>query len=558
MKFCLPGLILTVLFQVSVYQLKAQQATDDIILKAMSDELNRNMAELKLSDFEKPFFMMYGILDSKTYSIASTLGSVTRSDEDFFRGKTNTRVLVGDYSFNDESLEDNLFSAPSGNELNLPLENDYWGIRRAFWSSTDKVYRDAARHFERHKETLKENGKGLPELPHRSFAKSSPVHLVLNAPSFRFDRTQWETAAKKLSALFLNHPSIDNSTVIIEYTEGHKYLVNSEGTFVKTPINFTKLVVLGQCKSSEGEFSLKQVVHVSKLPSQLPSEEQLRSEVERMISTLEAEASKPKLMEEYTGPTLLIGPIVAELFSSILFKGNENIFANDNIIPLEGLQYDNNEASLSGKIGRNICSELVTIKAKPKLKSFNGIELLSSFEIDDEGIVPADEVNVVESGILKNLLNNRTITNSSQTANGFSSGPGVIEVMIKLSDSEKLLKEKLIAQARKDGLDYAMIIREASGFGIVNVYKVSVADGKEELVRNASLNRNNLKTVKRILGASESYNAHNLVEGNNGRAGGIALVSMIVPQAVLIQEMEIQPFRLPSLKEEKYVSSPLK
>jgi hypothetical protein len=35
-------------------------------------------------------------------------------------------------------------------------------------------------------------------------------------------------------------------------------------------------------------------------------------------------------------------------------------------------------------------------------------------------------------------------------------------------------------------------------------------------------------------------------------------MSLIVPQAVLLQEMDIQPFRMPSLKEEEYVSNPLK
>ena len=95
------------------------------------------------------------IQDQKSYSIAATLGSIVRSTEKSFRFKSNTRVFVGDYAFNDESLEDNLTSAPTALEINLPVDDDYMGIRRSLWSSTDKVYRDAARHFQRHQQTLK-------------------------------------------------------------------------------------------------------------------------------------------------------------------------------------------------------------------------------------------------------------------------------------------------------------------------------------------------------------------------------------------------------------------
>ena len=156
----------------------AQEQSDDIILKAMQDELTRNMKELKLPDYDKPFFIMYSIQDQKSYTITATLGSIVRSTEKSFRFKSNTRVLVGDYAFNDESLEDNLTSAPTALEINLPLDDDYMGIRRSLWSSTDKVYRDAARHFQRHQQTLKESGKALSDIPHRSFAKGTPVKLV--------------------------------------------------------------------------------------------------------------------------------------------------------------------------------------------------------------------------------------------------------------------------------------------------------------------------------------------------------------------------------------------
>lgn len=546
------------IFFLSAFTIQAQEQSD-VILKAMQDELNRNMNDLKLPNYDKPFFIMYGIQDQKTYSITATLGSLVLSSEKPFRFKTNTRVLVGDYEFNDESLEDNLTSAPTASEISLPIDNDYLGIRRSLWSSTDNVYRDAARHFQKHQQTLKEKGKPLSEIPHRSFAKGNSVKLISSLDPYVFDKATWEARAKNLSALFLKHPNIQHSTVMIQFTEGYKYLVNSEGVVAKIPFRETSFTTVGQYKNEEGEFVIDQVTHNTRTPDQIPQESQLKREIETMIAGIEKQLSVPKLDEEYNGPVLLYGDIVAHLFSSVLVNGNESIVANNFIPKLTGYQYNNGGLLMDNKIGKSIFSEYITIKAKPKLNSYNGKDLLGSFALDDEGITPPDEVVVIENGILKNLLNDRTVTNTKQTANGFSSGAGVIEITTTLKNSEKELKEKLITRAKSEGLDFALMFKQAPTLmGIVNVYKVYVKDGREELVRNAYFEAVNFKTFKRILGASGTYMAYNLGMSNfpNGNENA-QKNSYIVPEAILLEAMEVKPFEMPMLKEEEYVSNPL-
>jgi hypothetical protein len=536
----------------------AQEQSDDVILKAMQDELSRNMSELKLPPYDKPFFIMYSIQDQKSYTITSTLGSIVSSSEKAFRFKSNTRVLVGDYAFNDESLEDNLTSGPTALEIRLPLDDDYMGIRRSLWSSTDKVYRDAARHFQRHQQTLKETGKSLSEIPHRSFAKGNAVKVVSTHTPYAFDKSKWEQQLKNLSALFLKHPLIENSTVMLQFTEGYKYMVNNEGVVAKIPFRETSFMSVGQLKNAKGEFAWDQISHQTFLPDQLPPEDQLKKEIENMIAEIETQLSIPKFEDEYSGPVLFTGSVVADVFSNVLFSGSENIFASNTIPRLTGFQYQA-EPLMDGKIGKNIFHESLTIKAKPKLKSYNGATLSSAFEIDDEGIVPSDELIVVEKGVLKSLLNDRTITHVTQSANGFSSGPGVLEVTSEQKNSEKELKEKLIARAKAEGLDYALIVRNSPALmGMMNVYKVSLKDGSEEKMRNGVYEGMNFKTLKRILGASDKYIAHNLNVPdfqNTGRNGGMG--SYIVPESILLEEVEVKPVQLPILREEEYVINPL-
>lgn len=555
-------LLFNVALNITMFGAHAQHLENEIFLRAMQDELNRSMTELRSPDVQPPFFIMYGATDQKNYTISGTLGSLHESLESINRFKTTTRVLVGDYSFNDESLEDNLFSSPTAVEIGLPMDDDYEGIRRAFWSTTDNVYRDASKHFEKHKRTLKESGKSLKELPHRTFARGKAIELVSSLQPGNFDVKSWEEKIRNLSAIFIDHPFVLNSAVGIRFIEGYKYLVNSEGVVAKIPESVATFFVFAQAKNDKGEFLLGQIIQLTKKPDQLPNEEELTQEINNLIVNLKDQLEIPNFDDEYRGPVLFLGSSVANLFSNALLTGRDRITENDNISKLSGFQYSNEMTSMANKIDKKVVDRSITIKAKPKLESFQGIELLGSFKIDDEGIVPPDELTIIDSGILKELLNNRTLTDSIQKANGFSSGPGVLEIKLQHKDSEEVLKKKLIDAARDEGLDYAIIVRDSPGlsFRPVNVYKVSLEDGSEQLVKNAILNQSGFRPINDILGASGIYQAANLSVGNgvgpNVFSNG-GVVSFITPNAILVEEIECQPFRMPSLLEDTYVSNPL-
>jgi hypothetical protein len=556
MRKSLYSILLAIIFPVVCH---AQSQRDDVILRAMQDELDRNMKELTLPNHDKPFFIMYNIQDRKSYDITATLGSIVQSSERPARFKSNTRILVGDYEFNDESLEDNLTSSPTALEISLPIDDDYLGIRRSLWSSTDKVYRDAARHFSKHQQTLKESGKSLEEIPHRSFAKGEPIELISTITPYVFNRSAWESTLKDLSSVFLKHHEILYSGVVIQFTEGHNYIVNSEGVVAKIPFQKTSLIVIAQGKNDDGEFVFDQITHDARTPDKLPSVNALKDEIERMILAIGKQLTLPKLDEEYHGPVLLAGPAVAHQFSSTLFNGPESVLTNNFVPRISGLQYSGNNLGMENKVGKIILNESLTVKAKPLLKSYNDVELFGAFQIDDEGIRPSEELVIVEHGVLKNLLNDRTLTNGAQVANGFSSGPGVVEITTAYKNSEEELKDKLMAAAKAEGLDYALIIRQSPMLmGVVNVHKVSVEDGKEELVRNALLSEMNFRTLRRMLGASGNYRAHNLNGSKflNPGANGPE-ISFIVPEAILLESVEVKPFEIPTLKEEEFVSNPL-
>lgn len=55
----------------------AQHRNDQIIFKAMQDELKRNLDQLSLPDVEKPFFISYSIGAIRQYEMQGVLGSIT-------------------------------------------------------------------------------------------------------------------------------------------------------------------------------------------------------------------------------------------------------------------------------------------------------------------------------------------------------------------------------------------------------------------------------------------------------------------------------------------------
>ena len=537
----------------------AQEKTGHVILDAMNDELQRNMKELRMPDFNAPFYIMYGIYDNVTQNVSATMGAITNSGTYYDKFSTNTRVLVGNYDFNDESLDDNIYSNPDVFQLPLPMDDDYIGLRRALWSSTDRIYRSAARHYQKHQQTLKESNKKLEDLPHRSFVKVAPVKIIKTNEPVNIDMKSWETRVRNLSARFNDHPSIENSFVSMNFIRGDRYITTSEGTLVKLPHSVATLTARASAKNANGEFVIKRIQRVALTPDKLPDENAFAADITQLIASVEEELNVPALEEEYSGPVLFLGEPVANLFGNALFRGNESILANDFIERQTGYQMRSQMNSLDSKIGKLLISETLTIKAKPTMKSFNGIPLLGSYEVDPEGVVPADEVVVFEKGVLKELLNNRSITHSSQKANGFADGAGVLEITSTEKFTVKQLKEKLIAAAKKQGLDFALIIQDANATGMLSVIKVNVADGTEQKIRSVNTNSDGLKIFKNLLGVTGDLQVINdsMAPYQAGAFNlGANFISYIVPTGVLVNEMDIEPLMFPSLKEEQYVSRP--
>ena len=551
MKISKIKLIGSLLLAVVSSSLLAQQE-DNVILRAMKDELKRSMEEIKYDNHDRPFFISYGITDSKNLSVYATLGALVQSNEYQNRDKS-VRVLVGNYEFNDESLDNNLYSEGTANEIQLPLDDDYFGIRRALWTTTDVVYKGAAQKYKKHQATLKEQNKNLGDLPHRVFAKVPVIHSIKKTTLSGTSLIALNDYCRQASSVFRDFPDLESSDVLVNFSYGTKYFVNSEGTVVVEPYSIGIVQCRAQGKTKNGEPIYETVEYYAKAPNEFPSMEKLKADAKALAEKLNNLRSADVLEEEYSGPVLFLGPSVAQAFATTLFSQRESLIASNAILSQNDYR-PAAVAALDARLGKAVIDNSLSIKATPTLKSFKGKTLIGAYDVDDEGVVPPGNLVLVEKGILKALLNDRSLSSLSQAANGHSTGPAVIEVSSDKTLSVDALKNALISAAKTDGQDFALIVRTNASFGeaMSEVWKVNLETGEEEVLRSSQVGELSLRNMRRIVGVASDQEAYTIQVGGT-------LASFIVPQGLLLSDIEIAPIKLPYLEEQDaFVKNPLK
>jgi hypothetical protein len=234
------------------------------------------------------------------------------------------------------------------------------------------------------------------------------------------------------------------------------------------------------------------------------------------------------------------------------------------------------------------------------MNTYNEIPLIGYYEIDAQGVVPAPKTPLIEDGVLKTLLTDRRPTMKNGNSNGHSSfaisdgaltstlGSGVIELSSADTKSYADLKEALIAAAKEEDYEYAYIVRKMANpmsgvpglsafvpssntgvFGIsrpIYIYRISVNDGKEELIRSAKIADLSLKSFKRIVGVADTQEVYNTMQ--KGKQGGYptyqsrfnfvgAPASFIDTKAIVFQELEVEKDKEIVLKKEPIVPNPM-
>lgn len=554
------------LTQVKVFSISHQE-----ILSAMHDELKRSMDSLFIETLQKPYYIEYKLKITNTYRAASLLGSLVDSSRTKIATLT-VNVRVGDYEFDNSNFLDFSFlffmggDESFGSRSNIPIDFDYFTLRRELWLATDFAYKNALEAYSKKLSVLK-NRMRKDSIP--DFAMAKPYSFIdtnILLPSIDF--ISYCETIKDVSSLFKEYPEINNSLVTFEYIQDLVYYINSEGIEYVKSRNFSGFESAGATQASDGMPIYNFYSAYSDIPSRLPNYDSLRSGVKSLCENLKKILNSNPLEDSYSGPILFVGQATAELFAQVFAP---NLVAQRELLSEQGLQNLSRYTSFQSKIGGRVLPEFISVVSTPLKKEYNEIPLLGYFKVDDEGI-PAQNIVLVENGYLKTLLIDRTPVKRILYSNGNNREGNAmfsnleVNVHKKHTLPEKKLKEKLIQLCKQRDLPYGIIVKkivnqnilatvlynlasldfkfsgESSTIRIVEAYKV-YPDGKEEMIRGGELKGFTVQSFKDIIFTGDKPFLLNYLAPvvSSSLSGGGYLGASIITPSLLFEDGEFKP-----------------
>ena len=221
------------------------QAQNDVVLRAMRDELNRSMQQLQLEKLEKPYFIAYRVQEKSAADVTAAFGAVVASSAMRLRFLT-VEVRVGSPKMDNTNFLSMSFLSRGGlaggfgGMAQLPLEDNYKELRRQIWLATDNAYKKALEDLSRKRAAL-QNKTSAEELP--DFSTQKPNTTIEPYAPAKIEVSSLESLARNLSAVFKSSPNIFTESAHVTADRTYTWYVTSEGTTF-TRVNPTASVVL--------------------------------------------------------------------------------------------------------------------------------------------------------------------------------------------------------------------------------------------------------------------------------------------------------------------------
>lgn len=380
---------------------------------------------------------------------------------------------------------------------------------------------------------------------------------------------------KSLSALFRETPGIDGSSVMLTSNVWLTRYVNSEGTSYVRGATGATITINADAQASDGmPITDFEVIHANSI-DQLPPRDEIVNRIRGLQSRLER-LRKATGVDRYTGPVLFESDAAAELFLQALgsaLAGVPRVVVDD--LRFERLYSSN--GGFAERIGTRVLPDFLTVTDDPSAREFRKQPLFGGYDVDDDGVTPHPTV-LVDKGILKTLVHTRALIpgTTRSTANRRGNGPMPSNLLITSDKSRtpEELRAELLRMTKQRGNDFGIVVKRmanpmtqsplnrsriiimtgGNGPGNISVeplieaYKV-FPDGREELVRNLSLNSLTLASFKDIVAVSDAASVYTAGMRMSIRSpammmsflppGGPSFVSVGTP-AMLFDDMTLQ------------------
>lgn len=524
------------------------ESFSEVVLKAMDDEMEAAMDQLKTQNTQTPYYIGYLATDAQVFHVQSSNGVLVTSSESPVRN-VETQVLVGGNILNSGRLHGNYGT-------DFPLDNNYNNIRRCLNNATDKAYKQAVRQMAEKVQALQLLGDSVTmSLP---FERTSAwvTNVDIDNPYGNLDFDQLKILANELSLLFSKYSYIINSFVNIDAFRGETYFKASDGVQYAQPLSLIRIEFFGEAVASDGSVLPNRTELFFRDTREIAETSELYHYVSDLAMQLKAMAGASVVTDDfYTGPVLFADEAAVEAFAQAFIENEPNIVASAVLLKIKsgGGGAKSPSSSLESMIDKQIVNRTIDVDAVNTKPIFESTPLIGSFYIDADGVKAEDKFEIIRNGELVRVLTSRMTTGHQEFSNGHlrlalrdncitaEPGPGVLELSCHQQMNEPQLLKMLCKQARAQGLQYAFVIRkilEIDDQHLIFAQRVNTVSGKSENVCFSCANGLDIFDFQYLTASSKTKKAYNRLirqDCNKGKNCNESLSG--VPSSFIVPEM---------------------
>lgn len=518
----------------------AALADDDVIFRAMSDELSRART-LKLDHTAPPYFQSVWTHDDEGFGVGASFGALLRKGGGR-QGSFGVNTRVGDPTLDNTNFRDlgdfGFFAFLTHARLGAPAEPDYDALRHGLWLAFDLDYKAAVEALAKKRAFLET--KRIEKRP-ADFGKAPLVSKLFPEEKLDVSPDRWTKLVQRASAVFRSHSAAQTGEASYGTQRRRQYFLSTDGGKARFDELIAQLQISASGQAADGMEVQSRFDFTGRTDADLPSDEEVMKSAERVAARLDALVKAPALSEDYSGPVLFVGAAADAFFLHTL--GDPLSHPRDDL-------GDQRQGRMIDRLGKHVAAKIVSVKDDPTQRTWHGQPLMGFFPVDDDGVVP-QPISLVEEGVLKTYYMSRIPTLRVQQSNGHCRGNqgsvGNLFVETSQPESREALKKKLVELAKDEDLDYGLLVEEFepatertffdSSQPQVTlptptlVYRV-YADGREELVRGARFKPASYRVLKDIVGMGDQQTLLNTIQRGQH-------VSVVAP-AVLVKTLDVQ------------------
>ena len=506
--------------------------TDDVILKAMKTEIDRSLKEFKRDSLARPFFInMYSDEKDLEYSYLTSFGKENKEELNQRKSvNANSMVLVGNYHRTQD------FNGNTGG-FSLPLDSNERAIRTSIWMNLDRMYKSAARNYVDKMAWLKQENNSKEELALDDFEKREPTILIKDISKENYNFKPIKNLSLKISKLLTDRVKqekliVEGLTTTFRFSRNISRYYDTEGSTYRYPeLNGTFNIRLNGVNEKGVDVFAYRAFRMNSLNS-FPDYSELENAVKEIIEEYKVKFTTEDQDDPYMGPLLIVDGQVESVVNQIvnsLYTSPKTKFSNGNHYQnLPGVRIISKQLSLRVNYGENA----------QKLK---GVKRDLS-PIDIQAVIPPDSLQLIQDGILKNMLTSRQPVKKFPQSNGNVKNRqinGVITFTGNQSYSYEDLKKLLIDEARLQGLEYAYIINSDGKLH----RKVNVETGVEMPFSSNFNFGQTMKTMRRVLGVENQ-----MTTSTDG--------TLRYPKSILLEDAELIVYKSNNRLKKDFVPRP--